>query len=77
MVFVSYRRTDEYKRLAMDVLERARREKDRSVRTGWENLAETYTRLADQTEGKEPRTRNRSSSPFMCQEQSSYVPGTI
>jgi len=36
--------------MAKDVLERARREQDRTVKAGWENLAETYFRLAEQTE---------------------------
>jgi len=44
------KRSDEYKQLAKDVLERARREQDRTVKAGWENLAETYFRLAEQTE---------------------------
>jgi hypothetical protein len=46
------KRSDEYKRLAKDVLERARREQDRAVKAGWENLAETYVRLAEQSEEK-------------------------
>ena len=44
------KRSDEYKQLAKDVLERARREQDRTVKAGWETLAETYFRLAEQTE---------------------------
>jgi len=46
------KRSDEYKRLAKGVLERARREQDRTVKAGWENLAETYVRLAEQSEEK-------------------------
>jgi hypothetical protein len=44
------RRPDEYKQLARDVLERGRQEQDRTVKAGWEKLAETYFRLAEQSE---------------------------
>jgi len=47
---MTMKRSDEYKQLAKDVLERARREQDQSVKAGWENLAETYFRLAEQIE---------------------------
>jgi hypothetical protein len=46
------KRSDEYKQLAKGVLERARNEQDRTVKAGWENLAETYFRLAEQSEEK-------------------------
>ena len=38
---MTMKRSDEYKQLAKDVLDRARREQDRTVKAGWENLAET------------------------------------
>ena len=46
------KRSDEYKQLAKDVLARARREQDRTVKAGWENLAETYFRLSAQSKEK-------------------------
>ena len=46
------KRSDEYKQLAKDVLERARHEQDRAVKAGWESLAATYFRLAEQSEEK-------------------------
>ena len=49
---MTMKRRDEYKQLAKDVLDRARREQDRTVKAGWENLAETYFRLAEQSKEK-------------------------
>jgi len=47
---MTMKRSDEYKQLAKEVLERARRERDGTVKAGWKNLAETYFRLAEQNE---------------------------
>ena len=47
---MTMKRSDEYKQLAKDVLERARHEQDGTVKAGWKNLAEAYFRLAAQNE---------------------------
>jgi len=42
-------RAEQYRHLATDVLGRASRESNPILRAEWENLAETYVRLADQS----------------------------
>src|SRR5262245_30928279 len=44
-------RAEQYRHLATDVLSRASREPNPLLKTEWENLAETYVRLAEQSEG--------------------------
>jgi len=46
------KRSDEYKHLARVALERARYEHDTTIKTSWETLAESYFRLAEQSEEK-------------------------
>ena len=46
-------RAEEYRHLAEAVRIRARREESPSMRAEWENLAETYTRLAEQSDSNE------------------------
>ena len=46
-------RAEEYKHLAEKVRARARREESPVLRAEWENLAEAYVRLAEQTEASE------------------------
>jgi len=43
-------RADQYRSLATDVRVRASRESSPILRAEWENLAETYVRLAEQSE---------------------------
>jgi hypothetical protein len=43
-------RAEEYRHLANKVRARALEEESLVVRAGWENLAESYIRLAEQTE---------------------------
>jgi hypothetical protein len=49
---MTMKRSEEYKQLAKDVLERARHEQDPTVKAGWESLAEGYLRLAEQSDEK-------------------------
>jgi hypothetical protein len=46
------KRSDEYKLLAKGVLERASHERDPTLKASWKSLAESYLRLAVQTEEK-------------------------
>jgi len=46
------KRSDQYKELAKVALNRAGHEHDPTVKAGWKNLAEMYSRLADQSEEK-------------------------
>ena len=43
-------RAEQYRHLATDVLSRASREPNPILKAEWENLAETYVRLAEQSE---------------------------
>ena len=43
-------RAEQYRHLATDVLSRASRESNPILRAEWENLAETYVRLAEQSD---------------------------
>ena len=43
-------RAEQYRHLAADVLSRASREPNPILKAEWENLAETYVRLAEQSE---------------------------
>jgi hypothetical protein len=43
-------RADQYRNLAADVRVRASRESSPILKAEWENLAETYVRLAEQSE---------------------------
>jgi len=43
-------RAEQYRHLATDVLSRASREPNPLLKAEWENLAETYVRLAEQSE---------------------------
>lgn len=43
-------RAEQYKHLASDVRNRAARESNPILKAEWENLAETYVRLAEQSE---------------------------
>ena len=43
-------RAEQYRHLASDVLNRAARESNPILKAEWENLAETYVRLAEQSE---------------------------
>lgn len=43
-------RSDQYRRLATQVRDRAVKEKNQIVKAEWENLAMTYIRLAEQSE---------------------------
>jgi hypothetical protein len=49
---MSMRRSDEYKQLARAALERARYEQDLTMKASWKTLAESYLRLAEQSEEK-------------------------
>jgi hypothetical protein len=42
-------RAEQYRHLATDVLSRASREPNPILKAEWENLAETYVRLAEQS----------------------------
>ena len=46
-------RAEEYRHLADRVRARALEEESLAVRAGWENLAESYIKLAEQTEGSD------------------------
>ena len=46
-------RADEYRHLAKKIRARAAREESPILRAEWENLAEGYVRLAEQTEASE------------------------
>jgi hypothetical protein len=43
-------RAEQYRNLAIDVRTRASRESNPILKAEWENLAETYVRLADQSD---------------------------
>ena len=43
-------RAEQYRHLASDVCNRAARESNPILKAEWENLAETYVRLAEQSE---------------------------
>ena len=43
-------RAEQYKHLATDVRNRASRESNPMLKAEWENLAETYVRLAEQSD---------------------------
>ena len=43
-------RAEQYRHLAMDVRSRASRESSPMLKAEWENLAETYVRLAEQSD---------------------------
>ncbi len=43
-------RAEQYRHLEADVRARASKERDPALRNGWENLAESYARLAEQSE---------------------------
>ena len=45
-------RTEQYRHLATDVRSRASREANPMLKAEWENLAETYVRLAEQSDDK-------------------------
>jgi hypothetical protein len=45
-------RADQFRNLATDVRARAAKESSPILKAEWENLAETYARLAEQSEGK-------------------------
>ena len=47
-------RAEEYRHLAENVRSRAFREESSILKAEWENLAESYIRLAEQTEINEP-----------------------
>jgi hypothetical protein len=47
-------RAEEYRHLAETVRFRARQEESPNLRAEWEHLAETYDRLAEQTDSSEP-----------------------
>ena len=44
-------RAEQYRHLASDVRNRADRESNPILKAEWENLAETYVRLAEQSDG--------------------------
>jgi len=46
------KRSDEYKELAKGAIERARYEQDPTIKGSWETLAQSYFRLAEQSEEK-------------------------
>jgi hypothetical protein len=45
-------RAEQYRHLATDVRSRASREANPMLKAEWENLAETYVRLAEQSDDK-------------------------
>jgi len=49
-------RAEQYRQLAKDVRSRALREQNPIVKAEWENLAQTYVRLAKQADGDGPNT---------------------
>jgi hypothetical protein len=49
-------RAEQYRHLAADVRSRASREHNPIVKAEWENLAQTYVRLAKQVDGNRPNT---------------------
>ena len=49
-------RAEEYRHLAKKVRARAAREESPVIRAEWENLAESYIRLAEQTEASDQPT---------------------